>query len=81
MKRTRNGSALYMHCLPADVTGVSYEAGEVSRPVFERARLDTYREASCKPFVIAAMILLTRFPDPGALLSRIVDRHQPRRGE
>ena len=23
MKRTKNGSALYMHCLPADITGLS----------------------------------------------------------
>ena len=29
-----------MHCLPADVTGVSCARGEVSRAVFERARLD-----------------------------------------
>ena len=79
MKRTRNGRALYMHCLPADVTGVSCEAGEVSRAVFERARLDTYREAGYKPFVIAAMILNTRFEDPAAALNRMIDRALPRR--
>jgi knotted carbamoyltransferase YgeW len=73
MERTRNASALYMHCLPADVTGVSCEAGEVSRTVFERARLQTYREASYKPFVIAAMILLTRFQDVPAALTRMLD--------
>jgi knotted carbamoyltransferase YgeW len=70
MKRTRNGDALYMHCLPADVTGVSCATGEVSRGVFERARLDTYREASHKPFVIAAMILSTRVEDVAELLTR-----------
>ena len=37
MRLTRDGRALYMHCLPADVTGVSCAAGEVSRQVFERA--------------------------------------------
>jgi knotted carbamoyltransferase YgeW len=73
MERTRNGHALYMHCLPADVSGVSCEAGEVSRTVFERARLQTYREASYKPFVIAAMILLTRFQDVPAALTRMLD--------
>ena len=73
MRRTRNGKALYMHCLPADVTGVSCAAGEVSREVFERARLGTYREASYKPYVIAAMILHTRFADPAALLARNLD--------
>ncbi|MBI2221453.1 MAG: knotted carbamoyltransferase YgeW [Acidobacteria bacterium] len=68
MKLTRNGRALYMHCLPADVTGVNCQAGEVSRDVFERARFDTYREAGYKPFVIAAMILALRFEDPAAAL-------------
>ncbi len=80
MARTKGGSALYMHCLPADVTGVSCEAGEVSREVFERARLDTYREASHKPFVIAAMILATRFEDPAGELLRLVTRGRARRG-
>ena len=39
MKLTKGGQALYMHCLPADVTGVSCKAGEVSAAVFERYRL------------------------------------------
>ncbi|HEX7018630.1 MAG TPA: knotted carbamoyltransferase YgeW [Gemmatimonadaceae bacterium] len=68
MRLTRGGKALYMHCLPADVTGVSCAEGEVAKDVFERARFDTYREASYKPFVIAAMILGTRFQDPAAAL-------------
>jgi knotted carbamoyltransferase YgeW len=79
MRLTRDGRALYMHCLPADVTGVSCTAGEVSAPVFERYRLDTYREAGHKPFIIAAMILATRFADPAAVLRRCLDRGQPRR--
>jgi knotted carbamoyltransferase YgeW len=79
MKRTRDGEALYMHCLPADVTGVSCAAGEVSRGVFERARLDTYREASHKPFVIAAMILSTRVKDVAELLTRRLHEGRPRR--
>ncbi len=79
MKRTRGGDALYMHCLPADVTGVSCAEGEVSRAVFERARLETYREASHKPFVIAAMILCTRFADPAAVLADAAARSGARR--
>jgi knotted carbamoyltransferase YgeW len=79
MKRTRNGDALYMHCLPADVTGVSCAAGEVSRGVFERARLDTYREASHKPFVIAAMILSTRVTEVAELLTRRLHEGRLRR--
>ncbi len=56
MQLTRNGKALYMHCLPADITGVSCAQGEVSKDVFEKYRLATYAEAGYKPFVIAAII-------------------------
>lgn len=68
MSLTRDRQALYMHCLPADISGVSCEAGEVAAGVFERYRLATYREAAHKPFVIAAMIMLTRIADPGEAL-------------
>lgn len=68
MRLTRDGKALYMHCLPADVSGVSCAEGEVAKDVFERARFDTYREAGYKPFVIAAMILATRFENPAGVL-------------
>jgi len=61
MKLTKNGEALYMHCLPADITDVSCKEGEVSKDVFEKYRIETYHEASFKPFVIAAMILSSRF--------------------
>ncbi len=79
MKLTKDGRALYMHCLPADVTGVSCKAGEVSASVFERYRLQTYREAGHKPFVIAAMILATRFADPAAVLRGCLERNRARR--
>jgi knotted carbamoyltransferase YgeW len=79
MRRTKGGRALYMHCLPADVSGVSCDAGEVSQAVFERSRLDTYREAGWKPFVIAAMILLTRVGNPAAALEGCLSAANPRR--
>jgi len=79
MQLTRGGRAEYLHCLPADVTDVSCNAGEVSASVFERSRLQTYREAGHKPFVIAAMILLTRFRDPAAVLRGCLERGVPRR--
>jgi ornithine carbamoyltransferase len=74
MKLTRNGKALYMHCLPADITDVSCEAGEVAASVFDRYRDHTYREASYKPYIIAAMILLGKFGKPADLLESIVAR-------
>ena len=58
MKLTKGGKALYLHCLPADISGVSCERGEVSESVFNRYRQQTYLQASYKPFVIAAMMLL-----------------------
>lgn len=78
MKPTRGAAALYMHCLPADITDVSCPAGEVAASVFERYRDDTYREASYKPYVIAAMILLGRAADPAATLDRLLKRASPR---
>ena len=80
MQTTKQGKALYMHCLPADITGVSCKEGEVASGVFERYRLTTYREASHKPFIIAAMILLTRFEKAGQVLKQLIDLRVPRRG-
>ena len=76
MSHTRN--ALYMHCLPADISGVSCAHGEVSAEVFEQHRLATYREAGWKPYVIAAMILLSRVRDPRATLEQLATAGRPR---
>lgn len=74
MSRTREGSALYMHCLPADISGVSCAQGEVASSVFDRYRAATYREAEHKPYVMAAMILLGRFDDPATALRGAIER-------
>jgi len=79
MALTRGGKGLYMHCLPADITGVSCEAGEVAASVFERYRLPTYHEAEHKLYIIAAMMLLTRFEEPVDALRKVIDRAAPRR--
>jgi knotted carbamoyltransferase YgeW len=79
MASTRDGAALYMHCLPADITGVSCAEGEVSASVFDRYRTATYKEAEHKPYVMAAMALLTRFEDPAGTLSTVLDRRARRR--
>jgi ornithine carbamoyltransferase len=70
MKLTRGGNALYMHCLPADISGVSCAEGEVAADVFEKYRIATYQEASFKPFVIAAMILMARVKNYSTLLKK-----------
>ncbi len=74
MELTREGKALYMHCLPADITGVSCEAGEVSKEVFDQYRLDTYAEAGFKPFVIAAMIFASKVKEPALALAKLAAR-------
>ena len=64
MKLTKDGKGLYLHCLPADISGVSCQEGEVDASVFDRYRDDLYKQASFKPYVIAAMIYLAKIKDP-----------------
>ncbi|MDR3584643.1 MAG: knotted carbamoyltransferase YgeW [Desulfosporosinus sp.] len=71
MKLTKAGKATYMHCLPADITGVSCEEGEVDASVFDRYRIPLYKQASYKPYIIAAMILLSKFENPQATLKTL----------
>lgn len=78
MKLTKGGKALYMHCLPADITGVSCKEGEVDATVFDRYRDPLYKEASYKPYVIAAMILLEKFKDPAKVLEKLEAEGQKR---
>jgi knotted carbamoyltransferase YgeW len=75
---TKKKDALYMHCLPADISGVSCEEGEVSGDVFEKYRLLTYQEAGYKPYIIAAMMLANRFENPTEVLKGIVKRNTRR---
>ena len=69
MQLANDSSALYMHCLPADISGVSCQQGEVQKEVFEKYRLQTYHEAGYKPYIIASMIMNNRFENPARLLS------------
>jgi len=68
MSLTKGGKALYLHCLPADITGVSCDEGEVAASVFDRYRDPLYKQASFKPYIIAAMIFLAKVKDPAAKL-------------
>lgn len=71
MSLTKDGKALYMHCLPADITGLSCEMGEVDNSVFDRYITPLYKEASYKPYIIAAMIFLSKVKDPVAKLKAL----------
>ncbi len=78
MTATRGGKALYLHCLPADITGVSCAQGEVEGGVFDRYRTPLYREAGYKPYIIAAMILLSRLEEPADSLNQFLEARRPR---
>ncbi|MEL3907262.1 MAG: knotted carbamoyltransferase YgeW [Treponema sp.] len=74
MKLTKNGKALYLHCLPADITGVSCKEGEVADTVFDRYRVPLYKQASFKPYIIAAMIFLAKVRHPQVTLEQLERR-------
>jgi knotted carbamoyltransferase YgeW len=78
MNTTRNGEALYMHCLPADITGVSCTQGEVSADVFDQYRVPQYIQAGYKPYVIAAMIFLSKFKNPADKLMEVFQEKSTR---
>jgi ornithine carbamoyltransferase len=79
MKTTKDGKALYLHCLPADISGVSCEEGEVDASVFDRYRNPLYKQASFKPYIIAAMIFLAKVKDPQATLRALEEQGKVRR--
>ncbi|NCG51256.1 knotted carbamoyltransferase YgeW [Serratia fonticola] len=78
MKLTKGGEALYMHCLPADITDISCSEGEVCASVFEKYRIATYKEASWKPYIIAAMIMARKFSNPGLVLDQLLKEAEKR---
>lgn len=78
MKTTKGGEAIYLHCLPADISGVSCKEGEVAASVFERYRTPLYKEASYKPYIIAAMIFLSKVKDPQKTLAALEARGMER---
>jgi knotted carbamoyltransferase YgeW len=74
MAKTKAGNALYLHCLPADITGVSCTQGEVDASVFDRYRVPLYKQASYKPYIIAAMIFLAKCKDARGTLAALEAR-------
>ena len=80
MKFTKEGKALYMHCLPADISDVSCKEGEVNATTFEKYRLKTYHEAGFKPYIIAAMMFTNQFKNPAKILTKILKKGKRRKG-
>ena len=75
MELTKEGN---LHCLPADITDVSCEHGEVAASVFDRYRDPLYKQASFKPYIIAAMIFLAKVKDPSAKLKELEEKAKKR---
>ena len=61
-------------CIRDSITGVSCESGEVDASVFDRYRTPLYKEASFKPYIIAAMIFLAKCKDPQGTLKALEER-------
>ncbi len=78
MKLTKNGEALYMHCLPADISNVSCKQGEVQDTVFDRYRIPLYKQAGYKPYIIASMMLNNKFQNPANLLETFIKENKQR---
>ncbi|MBI4646983.1 MAG: knotted carbamoyltransferase YgeW [Bacteroidia bacterium] len=79
MQLTNNRKALYMHCLPADISNISCKQGEVQDSVFERYRIQTYKEAGYKPYIIAAMILANQFEEPAKIIEKLYKNSHKRK--
>ena len=56
----------------------SCDEGEVDATVFDRYRNPLYKEASFKPYIIAAMIFLAKFADPADILKKLEEKSTPR---
>ncbi len=78
MSLTKGGKALYLHCLPADITDVSCKQGEVAASVFDRYRVPLYKQAGHKPYIIAAMMFLSKVKDPVKTLETIMKSDRKR---
>ena len=65
MGLTKQGRALYLHCLPADI------GAEVSPGVMEQHRVNVAREANKKLYVIMALLAVAKVPGLAARLEEI----------
>ncbi len=67
MNRTREGNALYMHCLPADI------GAEVTPRIMNQFRVEVAREANKKVYVIMALLAAAKQPGVRDALAACLD--------
>lgn len=74
MESTKNGAALLLHDLPAQITDISCIRGEMTAQVYNANRDALLAQAGLRPYVIAAMVMLARSEDPKAVLKGLGQR-------
>ena len=74
MEKTKDGKALLLHDLSADVTDISCIRGEMTAQVYGANSSSLLAEAGIRPYVIAAMIILAKSEDPKAAFKTIAER-------
>ncbi len=65
MEMTKEGKALYMHCLPADI------GDEVSAGVMDLHKVNVAKEANWKVYVVMALLAGAKVPDIAAKLASL----------
>jgi len=74
MEKTKDGKALLLHDLPADVTDITCIRGEMTAQVYGANLSSLLAEAGMRPYVIAAMIILAKSENPRAAFRTIAER-------
>ena len=74
MEKTKDGKALLLHDLPADVTDITCIRGEMTAQVYGANLNSLLAEAGMRPYVIAAMIILAKSENPKAAFKTIAER-------
>lgn len=69
MATTAGGSALYMHCLPADI------GAEVSPGVMDLHKVNVARQANWKMYVVMALLATAKVPDLATALAQLDQEH------
>ena len=74
VEKAKDGKALLLHDLPADVTDISCIRGEMTAQVYGANIPSLLAEAGIRPYVIAAMIILAKSEDPKAAFKTIAEK-------
>lgn len=68
---TKDGKAVLFHPLPADVTDLSCVRGEMTAQVYHAHARDLFGAAEFRPYIVAALILLSCCEDPEEAFTRM----------